>query len=447
MHTPPQPSRSPRRLFVECTETYYSGQNAGIPRVVRNVAAHLGEVAAAQGVHGSPVVLHGQHYYEFEPVQQLHPWRVALRSAVSRTITRLQHACCHPAVHRVTLRLRKAFYPRTMVRVVSRLRSSASGRHVQFGAGDVLVLLDASWNPSRWSSIRAAKAAGARLGVVVYDLIPMHHPSFVGADFRRVFADWLEAILDECDFFLAISETVADDLYRYACQVRPQRAWQRDQFGAFRLGAALDLARSRSPIRSAVRSLFADDRKLSPYMTVGTLQPRKNHEVLLDAFERIWPHYPEARLCIVGKVGWMCQELVTRIRHHPQLGRGLYHFEDLSDTELAYVYQRAKALLFPSLAEGFGLPIVEALQYGLPVLASNIPIHREVGRDFCTYFQPRDSQGLAQLIETYEQTGRPPATRQPGQYEIVSWRDSCCEFTTQCLRRAYDHSAATRHAA
>ncbi len=155
-----------------------------------------------------------------------------------------------------------------------------------------------------------------------------------------------------------------------------------------------------------------------PYLTVGTIEPRKNHVLLVDAFERIWQRHSDARLLIVGRVGWLCESLVQRIRRHPQYQRSLFMFNDLSDSELEFCYQHAKAFLFPSHAEGFGLPVVEALQHGLPVLASDIPIHREVGQDFCTYFNRETPDELVRLISDIEQTGQFPAVRRPDQFAL-----------------------------
>ena len=129
--------------------------------------------------------------------------------------------------------------------------------------------------------------------------------------------------------------------------------------------------------------------------------------------------YPDASLCIVGRIGWLCEELVSRIVRHPQYNRSLFMFNDLSDAELEYCYQHAKGLIFPSHAEGFGLPVVEALQHGLHVLVSDIPIHREVGREFCTYFDPQSPAALARLVCGVEATGEFPRVRRAGRFRAA----------------------------
>ena len=106
-------------------------------------------------------------------------------------------------------------------------------------------------------------------------------------------------------------------------------------------------------------------------------------------------------------------------------------FNSLSDTELDYYYKHSKALLSPSLAEGFGLPIIEALNQGLPVLASDIPIHREVGNDFCTYFDVNKPDNLAKIIINIEKTGKMPQVRSSKEYKAITWKDSCKDLFSQ----------------
>jgi alpha-1,2-rhamnosyltransferase len=167
------------------------------------------------------------------------------------------------------------------------------------------------------------------------------------------------------------------------------------------------------------------------FIAVGTIEPRKNHHYLLDAFDLVWQECPDTGLCIIGTIGWLGEQVMHRIRTHPQYKHNLFMFNRMSDAELDYYYRHSKALIFPSLAEGFGLPIVEALHYGLPVFASDIPIHREVGKDFCTYFDIRDPDCLAKIIIDIEKTGTLPHARSNKEYKPTTWKDSCEELFTQ----------------
>ncbi|MEM8119924.1 glycosyltransferase, partial [Morganella morganii] len=101
--------------------------------------------------------------------------------------------------------------------------------------------------------------------------------------------------------------------------------------------------------------------KAPVFLMVSTIEPRKNHGYLLDAFERAWAQGSQARLCIAGRIGWKCEALVERVRQHPELNKRLFMFNDLSDKSLEYAYSHAASLVFPSYVEGFGLPLVEAM--------------------------------------------------------------------------------------
>jgi alpha-1,2-rhamnosyltransferase len=153
----------------------------------------------------------------------------------------------------------------------------------------------------------------------------------------------------------------------------------------------------------------------------------------LDTFDLIWRQGFDIHLCIIGKLGWSYDKVWNRILKHPRFRKNLFIYNDINDTELNYCYKHSKAMIFPSYAEGYGLPIVEALANGLPVIASNIPIHREVGKDFCTYFDINKPSCLAEIIIDIEKTGKMPPTRNLSAYDLPKWKDSCKELLTKIL--------------
>jgi hypothetical protein len=131
----------------------------------------------------------------------------------------------------------------------------------------------------------------------------------------------------------------------------------------------------------------------------------------------LWRDGFDVRYAIVGRYGWSCQALAQRIRAHPEFDRRLFWFDAASDGDLDLLMSRAHALVYPSLAEGFGLPIVESARYRLPVIASDIPVFREIGGEGLSYFAPGDGLDLARRMrETL-------AERRPAQIAVGSWRD------------------------
>lgn len=304
--------------------------------------------------------------------------------------------------------------------------------------GDVLVLLDSSWHADFFSHAERLKQQGVGIVAVVYDLIPLTHPQFCDGPLVKVFDTWFEWVARTADGFIAISETICEevraDVTRRLGVAEAGRRW----YHYFHLGSELDQASGAGEIRNAVRTLFAGQHAV--YLMVSTIEPRKNHAYLLDAFERLWTAEPDTRatLCIVGRVGWKCAPLIARIKNHPELGKRLFMFNDLSDTELEFCYRHGKSLVFPSYVEGFGLPLVEAMQRGLPAMASDIPVFREIGADFLAYFQLNDPASLAALVSRFEASGEFPAARPLVDWSWPGW----CDSTRQLVERIASHGAA-----
>lgn len=159
--------------------------------------------------------------------------------------------------------------------------------------------------------------------------------------------------------------------------------------------AGLDRAVANTEPAAAARRV--EDRfGLKPgfLLTVCTLEPRKNHTVLLDAHAQL----AEAPvLVLVGGGGWRSSSIVARVRRLERAGRVRY-LGRTDDADLAVLYAAARLLVYPSLYEGFGLPILEAMANGCPVLSSFSSSLPEVGGDAAVYFDPRDVEGLARQI-------------------------------------------------
>ena len=133
-------------------------------------------------------------------------------------------------------------------------------------------------------------------------------------------------------------------------------------------------------------------------LMVGTLEPRKGHAQALAAVESLWKdgihlqsgHHRQGRLA-------------RQLRRHPERNRRLFWLEKASDALLMQLYAQSTALLAASYAEGFGLPLIEAAHYGLPIIARDIPVFHEVAGDFAFYFPNTDSAALAESLRQWLQ--------------------------------------------
>ncbi len=161
------------------------------------------------------------------------------------------------------------------------------------------------------------------------------------------------------------------------------------------------------------------------FLFVGSVDPRKNLLFLLDAFRQA--AIDDMELVIVGGGYKSFNKAVAAkldaYKNHP----GIRFLGAISNEKLAACYRFAKAVIVPSLYEGFGLPVVEALQLGCPVLASDIPVFREVGENYVEYFDPRDGHALQLLLRKTAQSSPSPSTMQAAQVFIenkYNWQHS-----------------------
>jgi glycosyltransferase involved in cell wall biosynthesis len=161
---------------------------------------------------------------------------------------------------------------------------------------------------------------------------------------------------------------------------------------------------------------------------VGTLEPRKGHAQALAAFEALWAEGLAVNLVIVGKQGWAVDDLAERIRQHSQVGQQLFWLEGISDEYLDEIYTHCNVLLAASFGEGFGLPIVEAFQRGLPVLARDLPVFREVGGDQATYFDAKEPAELAAAVANWLRLHADGCMHPPGKIELLTWQESAAQL-------------------
>jgi len=129
---------------------------------------------------------------------------------------------------------------------------------------------------------------------------------------------------------------------------------------------------------------------------VGTLQPRKNVTKLIEAFAKIKKR--DLKLVVVGKKGWLYEDILSAPQKFGVEDRVKF-LDFVSDEDLPSLYKNALCFVLPSLYEGFGLPVLEAMQYGCPVLTSNVSSLPEAGGDAAVYFDPEDANDIAQKID------------------------------------------------
>ena len=320
-------------------------------------------------------------------------------------------------------------------RLFSHFRHENLPDEVEVAAGDRLLLLDSGWgfHDEYPPLIATARHAGAEVVGCLYDLIPLRYPAAVEPANGRAFVHWFETVLMNCDALACISKSVADDFTAYL-RDSGRAAPDRLRIGWWPLGADFRAPASGAPSEK-VAALASGP---SPYfLSVGTLEPRKAYPVALAAFEQLWSEGHDIRYVIVGRRGWSTNALERRILRHPQYGTRLFWLDDASDADLHCLYRQARALVFTSFVEGFGMPLVEAAHHGAHVIASDIPVFREIGGEGVDYFPLLDSDALAARVVAALERSNAAA-----RLDVVSWRESAAALVDMTRRGGYQISAA-----
>lgn len=272
---------------------------------------------------------------------------------------------------------------------------------VDYAPDDIFFVLDLYQDLaiSQRGFLQALRRRGVRVLFTVYDLLPIQMPQFFISGMQEMHARWLEVVA-EGDGALCISKAVADEM-RALMRDRGVERQQPFQIEWFHLGADMDSVSSGVSLPSGADEVLTRLRSRPSFLMVGTLEPRKGHAQVLGAVELLWNQGCEVNLVIVGKHGWLVEELAHRLKNHPSRGKRLFWLEGVEDAYLEQVYAASACLIAASYGEGFGLPLIEAAQHGLPLIARDLPVFREVAGDHAYFFQDASSQGLADILHNW----------------------------------------------
>jgi glycosyltransferase involved in cell wall biosynthesis len=295
---------------------------------------------------------------------------------------------------------------------------------VDFFAGDFLLNLDLSSHTviAREKFHQKIRNMGVKMGVVVYDLLPISMPWAFPDELYCIHDRWLQSI-SEAHAVYCISQTVANEFKAWLSQERPDRVGK-IEVSHFHLGADIAASVPTTGLPPDSHSTLQKLKATPSFVLVGTVEPRKGHRQILQAFELLWSQGVAANLVIVGKAGWNVDDLVQDLRSHPCLGSKLFWLSGISDEYLALIYEACCCLLAPSEGEGFGLPLIEAAHYNLPIIARDLPVFREVAGDDAQYFSGLSPNALAQSIVQWLDSQKERGKVHANHFGCLSWRDS-----------------------
>lgn len=308
---------------------------------------------------------------------------------------------------------------------------------ISFAAGDVFVGLDLDQHTvstqSDMGTYAEMRAAGVCVTFVAYDVLPIslkHRfwPSITGGH-----AAWLR-VLSENDGVLCISKTVAQEVQDYYLnlEVQGKLAPPRAALRWFHLGAD-PKSKGHRNLSNSERELLQRFSKKTSFLMVSTIEPRKGHLLALNAFETLWAKDQDINLVIVGKYGWGIPQWRRIMHEHPEAGKRLFWLEGIDDTLLNAVYANTHCLIAASEGEGFGLPLIEAAQHKLPIIARDIPVFWEVAGKHAMYFSARFGNQLAEVIEQWLERRLRGSTIKSKGIVGQSWAQSAAQLLHQVM--------------
>ncbi|MFM8323884.1 MAG: glycosyltransferase family 4 protein [Pirellulaceae bacterium] len=437
-----------QRILIECTQTFFRGGNSGIQRVARNLAnqaLHLkhpnweivpviwvgcGFCAVRKPIGPKPYIL-----------LRIRDWiRARSNGSPGRLLSLLIRILKMPLKLLRPLRPWRGGWDK-LLREVQRLLVGLGyfpirilfGPILKLRQGDVVLLVDSTWGaPGMIESLfQAQHDAGVRVIPMLHDLFPLTMPETCEAITVDYYTRWFHSVVPRADFFVTNSKSTGRSLETYLQQhpeIRPRPVLH----APFWLGAELDLLDREAKDPAELEPLWQTPGRA--ILAIGTIEPRKNHTYLLDVFDLLRARGVDVSLILIGRFGWKSQAVIDRIQSHPDLNSRLLHLFNASDAVLAEAISRADCLVCASLAEGFGLPVVEGLMRGNEVFASDIEVFREIGQGKCHFFRLDDPTDLADQLERwFIEKDRVVGKRDRSPFRWPNWKESAEELVSVTL--------------
>ena len=300
---------------------------------------------------------------------------------------------------------------------------------IDFTSGDIFFVLDLQPQVQVAQSmfLQNLRRGGVTLKFMVYDLLAVQHSDHFVEGASEGFTNWLH-VVGESDGAVCISRSVAEELERWMVA----QTWQRQSEFKIEwnhLGADIEPTRTHHGRQGSPDTVISQLQDGETFLMVGTLEPRKGHAQVLDAFEQLWREKHEMNLVLVGKQGWLVESLTERLRNHPEMNNRLFWLEGISDEYLEAVYADSTCLIAASYGEGFGLPLIEAAQHKLPIIARDIPVFREVAGEYAHYFSAETSDELAQTIIDWLLLYRAEGHLRPDKMRWLTWKESAYQLS------------------
>lgn len=408
------------RILLDCSHINFESQPSGIPRVVGNYLKQGYRWSEKTGIPLLPVVVREHGMVLVRPIPLGAPGYLEEQQpgALDRVV-KIAAYSAYVLGHKFRHALRRLLYAadaatqpepgkNLFYRVDARLTSWAA-RFVAFarrirpgqqlieaGAGDILFCAG-YWHETDPAIYRRLAERGCELVFLIHDILPITLPHLYPFPWNALFkARFLEAT-GIASAILCVSDATRDGVLDVVASTEIGRKVRVAHNGY----QPLDHGRqSKScPINPQLESTFGEEK--APFIMVSTIEPKKGQARIVDFFEKRWNDGYRRGLVLIGVPGWMSVDIARKIRRSEYFGGLLRWFDNLDDANLDYAYRHCHALIVASIAEGFGLPMIEGSMARKPVLVNRSAIAQEILRDYPLYFEQSESS-LSEAVDRIE---------------------------------------------
>jgi glycosyltransferase involved in cell wall biosynthesis len=299
--------------------------------------------------------------------------------------------------------------------------------HLEARVGDLLLTLDLTGGlvveAEKAGVYRELKMVGLDFWFVVYDILPILSPEKFPPNTSPVFREWLMSVCRLADGVLCISRSVANEFTEFLKEadikrLRPLKPhW-------FHLGADVKSSVPSLGLPMDAPQVLESLTARPTFLMVGTIEPRKGHPQTLTAFDLLWQQGVDVNLVIVGKEGWMMEDLADSIRDHDNFEKQLFWLDSISDEYLEEIYKATTCLIAASEGEGFGLPLIEAAQHKISIIARDIPVFKEVAGEYAFYFAGLKPDDIASAVKQWLANSEKEQVPRSDAMPWLTWKQS-----------------------
>jgi len=290
-----------------------------------------------------------------------------------------------------------------------------------FEDGDIVTLIGAGWNDARAFSklVELQPSMGFRISQHINDILPIYQPQLFADELPALFEEYMQKVIKHAEVITVISEATKRDVEAYCNEHNVNGP----RVEVVRLG---DDVIAAAPIKP--NEIAADEEYI---FALGTFEVRKNYILLYQALKLAQLEGRDLpKIVIAGRKGWLSNDVIHQIKHDPYMKDKLIWLNNVSDGELSWLFDHSLFTVFPSIAEGWGLPVVESLCHGKFSLVSGVSSMLEIGEGLVDYFLPYDARECMEKLQYYLADKRYIAANEKvvKNYKVYTWDESYKSF-------------------